>query len=114
MLLKEILNVLDAKPVCAYDENIEIKSVCACDLMSDVLAFVKEQSMLLTGLNNPQTVRTAEMMDMKAIILVRGKTPDEEVIKLANEKGIALLRTDLTMYVCAGKLYSAGITCKQN
>lgn len=113
MFLKDVLSVLDATPVCAYDENIEIKSVCACDLMSDVLAFVKEQSMLLTGLNNPQAVRTAEMMDMKAIVMVRGKTPDPEVVKLAEEKGIALLKTDLTMYICAGKLYNAGITCQK-
>ena len=105
MLLKEIMEILDAEAVVNCDGDMEIKSVCSCDLMSDVLAFVKEQSMLLTGLNNVQTIRTAEMMDMRAVVLVRGKTPEKEVVELAKEKGIALLKTGLTMFVAAGRLY---------
>ena len=77
--------------------------------MSDVLAFVKEQAVLLTGLTNLQVVRTAEMMDMKCIVFVRGKKPTEDVIELADESGIVVLATDERMYVACGKLYENGL-----
>ena len=106
-VVKEILN---ADVVCGEDLlDEEVFSACGCDLMSDVLAFVKNQGLLLTGLNNPQVVRTAFMMDMKAIVFVRGKTPDEEVIQLAKTKDIILLKTDERLYAACGKLYSAGL-----
>ena len=65
--------------------------------------------MLLTGLINPQVIRTAEMVDMKAIVFVRGKEPTEEILELAREAGIAILATKLPMYISCGKLYEAGI-----
>ena len=77
--------------------------------MSDVLAFVKEQAVLLTGLVNLQVVRTAEMMDMKCIVFVRGKKPGNDVIELACESGIVMLSTDERMYVACGKLYENGL-----
>ncbi len=89
--------------------NHEVKAACGSDLMSDVLAFVKTQGLLLTGLVNPQVIRTAEMMDMQAIVFVRGKEPTEAVIELAQERGIALLSTAYTMYVACGKLYTNGL-----
>ncbi len=110
MKLKDIINVIDAKVLCGEDLlETEVLSAYACDLMSDVLAFVEDQCMLLTGLINPQVVRTAEMMDMKAIVFVRGKEPEEEVLQLAKEAGIAVLATDLPMYISCGKLYDSGL-----
>ena len=111
MLLSEIKNVLGAEFLGADDSLLEKDIVTAfgSDLMSDVLAFVDEQTMLLTGLINSQVIRTAEMMDITAICFVRGKTPAEDVIELANEKGIAILTTTKTMYTSCGLLYTSGI-----
>lgn len=111
MLINDVAKLIEAEFVYDSGTNWDIHSACACDLMSDVLAFVKEQGLLLTGLNNPQVIRTAEMMDMKAVVFVRGKEPDPDVVELAKEKEISLLATDLTMYVCAGKLYQGGLGC---
>jgi predicted transcriptional regulator len=77
--------------------------------MSDVLAYTKDQSVLLTGLVNPQVIRTAVMMDMLCIVFVRSKTPSDEMIKLANESGIVVMGTDMTMFTACGKLYSNGL-----
>ena len=79
-------------------------------MMSDVLAFVKDQAVLLTGLVNPQVVRTAEMMDMRCIVFVRRKNPTEEMISLAKTSGIVMMKTDLRMFEACGKLYSAGLS----
>ena len=110
MKLKKVVELLDANILNdSYSEDTEVLSACGCDLMSDVLAFVKDQALLLTGLVNPQVVRTAEMMDMKAIVFVRGKTPGEEIIELANEAGIAVLSTEHPLYHSCGVLYSEGL-----
>lgn len=112
MLLKDVINISGAELV--FGENLletDIHAVCSSDLMSDVLAFVKDQALLITGLVNPQVVRTAEIMDMKAILFVRGKTPTEDILKLAEEFSIAILKTKETMYVAGGKLYSSGLIC---
>ena len=110
MLLNDVKNILEAKVLCGEDKmDTEVKSACGCDLMSDVLAFVKDQALLLTGLMNSQVVRTAEMMDMKAVVFVRGKTPSEEILELANEAGIVVLCTELPLYMSCGKLYSQGL-----
>ena len=110
MKLKEVKEILSAD-IVSGDENLdrEVLSACGSDLMSDVLAFVKDQALLLTGLMNPQVIRTAEMMDMKAIVFVRGKTPTEEMIALAEESGIVIMTTELPLYLTCGKLYSNGL-----
>ena len=87
----------------------EVFAACGSDLMSDVLAFMKDRGILLTGLVNPQVVRTAEMMDMCAIAFVRGKKPDASIVELATEKNITLLTTDLPLFVACGRLYVAGL-----
>ena len=87
----------------------EIYSACGCDLMSDVLAFVKDQAVLLTGLINPQVIRTAVMMDMVCIVFVRSKKPTEEMLELARESGIAVLSTDKRLYEACGLLYASGL-----
>ncbi len=115
MKLSEVKEILGAEVITAPAdlENIEVKSAFGCDLMSDVLAFVTNQSMLLTGLVNPQVIRTAEMMDIKVITFVRGKTPAEEVTELAKELGISILSTKKTLYVACGKLYMSGLSGKE-
>ena len=110
MKIREIQKLLGADVLCG-DEHLDndVYSACCSDMMSDVLAFVKDQSVLLTGLVNPQVVRTAEMMDMHCIIFVRGKTPAEEVLTLAREKGIAVISTQRGMFTASGLLYGAGL-----
>lgn len=110
MLVREIRDILDAEIITGETGlDAEVKSACGSDMMSDVLAYVKDQSVLLTGLVNPQVVRTAEMMDMRCIVFVRGKKPDEAVVSLAAEHGIVLLCTEYRMFVACGLLYSHGL-----
>ena len=113
MLLSEIKSVLEAKVLTSESTDqlqaIEIHTACGGDLMSDVLAFVKDQSLLLTGLINSQVIRTAEMMDIAAVCFVRGKMPPQEVVTLANQKNIAVLTTEYPLYVACGKLYQRGL-----
>ena len=111
MKIREIVNLLDAKVLCGEELlDKEVNSAFGCDMMSDVLAFVKEQAVLITGLCNPQVVRTAEMMDMRCIVFVRGKVPPEEVVDLARESGIVILATNERMYASCGKLYANGLS----
>ncbi len=111
MKIREIVELLDAKVLCGEELlDGEVNSACGCDMMSDVLAFVKEQAVLITGLCNPQVVRTAEMMDMRCIVFVRGKIPPAEVVSLAEDSGIAVLATNERMYVACGKLYANGLS----
>lgn len=114
MKLKEVQQILNAKVITSLPEweEIEVKSACGCDLMSDVLAFVKDQALLLTGLVNPQVIRTAEMMDIKVIVFVRGKIPGDEVVKLADKLEMVIFTTDTPLYVACGKLYSNGLSGK--
>ena len=89
--------------------DLEIPSCGASDLMSDVLAFMKPSSLLLTGLIHPQSIRSAEMADLAAIVFVRGKTPGPETIHLAEELGIPLIASPYGMYEMSGRLYQAGL-----
>lgn len=110
MKLDEVREILSAQVLCGEDKmSKEVFAACGCDLMSDVLAFVKDQALLLTGLINPQVVRTAEMMDMKAIVFVRGKLPADEILKLAEEADIVIMSTELPLYLACGKLYGSGL-----
>ena len=111
MTLKKIKEILEAEVLVGSDAlQTEIEMGCGCDLMSDVLAFVKSNSLLLTGLTNPQAVRTAEMSDIKAICFVRGKKPESETIELAKNKSIPLLSTPLPLFEACRKLYNAGLS----
>jgi hypothetical protein len=87
----------------------EIASACGADLMSDVIAFVKDRVVLLTGLVNPQVIRTATLLDIHAIIFVRGKIPTRDMIEMAKEAEIILGGTKLPMFLSCGKLYEAGL-----
>lgn len=110
MKINEIKDLLDAQVLCCEDNlGREVYSACGCDLMSDVLAYVKDQAVLLTGLVNPQVIRTAVMMDMVCIIFVRSKTPTEEMLNLARDNGIVVMCTDKRLYEACGIIYSSGL-----
>ncbi len=110
MKISEIQTILSAQVVCGEDMlDREVYSACGSDMMSDVLAYVKDQAVLLTGLVNPQVLRTAEMMDMVCIVFVRSKSPTEEMIQLAHDSGMVLLKTSKRMYEACGKLYASGL-----
>lgn len=110
MKVQEVKEILEAK-VWTGETCLDktVYAACGCDLMSDVLAFAKEKVLLLTGLINPQVIRTAEMLDIKAIVFVRGKSPSENMIALAKEKHITLLSTNDPLYIACGKLYEKGL-----
>ena len=110
MQIRDVKNILDAEVLSGEELlDTEVRAACGSDMMSDVLAFVKEQAVLLTGLVNPQVVRTAEMMDMKVIVFVRGKVPGDAILDLARELDIVVLKTELEMFTSCGKLYQAGL-----
>ena len=110
MKIKDIVEILDGHVICGEDLlETEVHSACASDMMSDVLAFVKEQSVLVTGLCNPQVINTAEIMEMCCIVFVREKQPTDMMIEIAKRKGIALLGTKHRMFASCGMLYAAGL-----
>lgn len=110
MKLREICKLLDCDIITGENYlDREVKFAFGSDLMSDVLAYTEEETVLLTGLCNNQVIRTAEMLDLKAIVFVRGKTPTEEVVEMAKEDDILLLTTEHSMYSASGILYSKGL-----
>ena len=110
MKLREIVEILDAK-VCYGEDllDIDLHSACASDMMSDVLAFLKDQSLLISGLCNPQVIRTADMMDIKCVALVRGKMPTPDMLEIAKQRNIAIISSKSRMYIACGKLYERGL-----
>ena len=111
MKVRDIKEILGAEVICRTDLlDTPVNAACGSDMMSDVLAFVKEQAVLLTGLVNPQVVRTAEMMDMHCIVFVRGKKPTAEMVELAEECGIAVMCSDKRAFEASGILYAAGLS----
>ena len=116
MLAKEIAEILHAVPLTKWDESVwdkEYSHVFATDLMSDALALIQENeesTVLLTGLCNTQTLRTAEMLDVRFIVFVRGKFLLDDAIEMAKNMGLVCLATDYTMYDACGRLYEKGLT----
>ncbi len=110
MKISEIKDLLGAEVLCGSENlGIEIHTACGSDMMSDVLAYVKDQAVLLTGLVNAQVIRTAEMMDMKCIVFVRSKRPSQDMVDLAEESGMVVMTTPRRMYEACGILYSSGL-----
>ena len=110
MKISTIKELLDAEVLCCEDSlSRHVYSACGCDLMSDVLAYVKDQAVLLTGLVNPQVIRTAVMMDMVCVVFVRSKAPTEEMLELAKEAGIVIMTSEKRLYEACGILYSSGL-----
>ncbi len=111
MQLKHIMELIDAEAIahpCGLDYDVQ--TAFGSDLMSDVLAYVEEDTLLITGLTNQQVIRTAEMLDLKAILFVRGKRPCLEVIELAEEKQIVLMTTKQSLFNVSGILYQNGLS----
>lgn len=114
MKISTIKEILNAEVLCCEELiGSHVYSACGSDMMSDVLAYVKDQAVLLTGLVNPQVIRTAEMMDMRCIVFVRSKKPNEEMLQLAKESRIVLLSCDKRMYDACGLLYQGGLVGKK-
>ena len=110
MKLRKVLELIEGKVISKnVDLDLEVQTGCGADLMSDVLAFTHEGTLLMSGLTNPQVVRTAEMAGIKAIVFVRGKIPPAETVVLAEEKGIPLLASKYTMFETCGRVYKAGL-----
>ena len=110
MKLEAVQRILNCQVITGDDKlGEEVGVGCGADLMSDVLAFIKPNALLLTGLTNVQAVRTAEIAEVKAIVYVRGKLPDKDAIDLAKAKGIVLLCTSLPMYESCGRLHEHGL-----
>jgi predicted transcriptional regulator len=115
MKIKDILKIIDGA-FCTEGEplDVEIRGGCGADLMSDVLTSIQPQAVLLTGLVNPQVVRTAQMADVSAIVFVRGKCPHPETVELANQENIPIISTPLGMFEVCGRLYKAGLPSLEN
>ena len=110
MKIKEVIDIVKADVLTNYhDENTELKCGFASDLMSDVLAYACSDSLLITGLNNPQVIRTAEMLDITTVLFVRGKRPSKDVIELAKENCLTVLATEYTMFKTCGLLVLNGM-----
>lgn len=110
MTVRDAMEILNAKVLVGEDNlDQEVKSACGSDLMSDVLAFSKDHSILLTGLCNPQVIRTAEMLDIVCLIFVRGKMPDDTILEMAKDRGLVVLWTEHRMFSSCGRLYQAGL-----
>jgi len=110
MKLEEVLEVIDGRVVTTSPTvDMEVAMGCGADLMSDVLAFTHDGTLLLTGLTNSQVVRTADMAGIRAIVFVRGKIPPPETIALAEERGIPLIASKYTLFETSGRLFEAGL-----
>ena len=114
MKISRVAEILEANVLTGADLlDHEVYSACGSDMMSDVLAFVKDQGVLLSGLINVQVIRTLLMMDMNCVVFVRGKIPPAGIIDFAEENGVAVLQTDLPMFESCGRLYCAGLGRKE-
>jgi len=109
MNLKEVIEATEAEMLVEPAFTVDLEAACASDLMSDVLVFTKPNMLLVTGLTNPQAIRTADMAEAPAVLFVRGKYPPPETLALAEEMGIAVMLSPYTMFESAGLLFEAGL-----
>ena len=115
MKLEDVAGLLDAGFECCEERaGMEVRSVCASDLMSDVLAFGTSGAVLLTGLTNAQSIMTAVVADVSVVIYVRGKRPESGVVDLARQKGIPVLTCNLSMFEACGRMYKIGLVSAVN
>ena len=111
MKINELIKLINGKLLTEpSDLDREIKGGCGADLMSDVLASIQPDAVLLTGLCNPQVVRTAQMADVSAIVIVRGKTVPSETLALARQECIPLISSPYGMLELCGRLYQSGLS----
>ena len=110
MTIREVMGIVDGE-VLVGEERLDdtVNTACGSDLMSDVLAFVKDKAVLITGLINPHVVRTSAMLDITCIVFSRGKRPSDEILEMADETGITVISSPLTTYTACGELYVHGL-----
>ena len=110
MTIADMVRVLHADVLCGQDRiDTPVYTACCSDLMSDVLAFVNEKTVLITGLTNPHVLRTADMLDLKCLVYARGKVPGQDLVEQANEQGLVVITTRETAFTTCGLLYEAGL-----
>ena len=110
MKIREIQKLLGADVLCGSEHlDNDVYSACCSDMMSDVLACVTEDTLLLTGLVNGQCVRTCEMLDVPCVVFVRSKEPLADALALAREIDLPMLKTPYTMFEACARLYTAGL-----
>ena len=110
MTIRDVMEIVEGTVLTGEDKlDSPVDTACGSDLMSDVLAFVKDKTVLITGLINTHVVRTAEMLDITCIVFSRGKQPSEEILEMAQEADIAVLSTRMTTYTACGELYTHGL-----
>ena len=110
MTVRRIAELLEARVHSGEDAlDLDVSAACGADLMSDVMAFVKDKVVLLTGLVNPQAIRTADLLDIRVIVFVRGKLPSGDMIETARESGMILLSSNCSMFIACGRLFEAGL-----
>ena len=110
MTIRDMADILHARVLIGEDKlDLPVFTACCSDLMSDVLAFVNEKTVLITGLTNQHVIRTSEMLDLKCVIFSRGKVPTADIVEQAQELGMVILSTKETAFVTCGLLYSAGL-----
>lgn len=110
MTIADMVRVLNARVLLGEDKlDTPVYTACCSDLMSDVLAFVDEKTVLITGLTNPHVVRTSEMLDLKCLVFVRGKVPTADILESAEEQGLVVITTKVTAFTACGLLYEAGL-----
>lgn len=110
MTIGDMVHILHGRVLCG-EEKLDklVYTACCSDLMSDVLAFVNEKTVLITGLTNPHVVRTADMLDLKCLVFARGKIPAEDILAQAKEQGLVVMTTRETAFTTCGLLYEAGL-----
>ena len=110
MTIADMVRVLNARVLRGGDKlDTPVYTACCSDLMSDVLAFVDEKTVLITGLTNPHVIRTSEMLDLKCLVFARGKVPTEDILEAAEEQGLVVITTKLTAFTTCGMLYENGL-----
>ncbi|MBQ9324540.1 MAG: hypothetical protein IJ246_02090 [Clostridia bacterium] len=110
MTIQDMVRILNARVLLGEDKlDTPVYTACCSDLMSDVLAFVDEKTVLITGLTNPHVVRTSEMLDLKCLVFVRGKVPTQDILDSADEQGLVVITTKLTAFSACGMLYQEGL-----
>lgn len=110
MTIADMVNVLHARVLCGEERlATPVYTACCSDLMSDVLAFVNEKTVLITGLTNHHVLRTADMLDLKCLVFARGKVPGEDLLEQAQEQGLVVMTTSETAFTACGLLYQAGL-----
>ncbi|MCB5261656.1 MAG: transcriptional regulator [Candidatus Cloacimonetes bacterium] len=114
MILSDLVTLLEGEVLFPEaDLDREVPCAFASDMISDILMCTKESTLLLTGLTNNQVIRLSDMIDLIAIVFVRGKKPLQDVIDMAQERGLPIITTKFTLYRCSGLLYNAGLrSCK--